>query len=387
VAASSEHKNTTSKQAETPTVVAIAPRTIVVFLGLAVGTLLVLAFAYTARPVLIQLTIAIVLAMAAEPLVQAFERRGLRRGSAVGISFALVALALVGAGYLLVAPVVDEAQRLAHDGPGLLRQLIDEHGRFGFLETRFHVVEHARTAIDSDHVAATAGPVWNVLGSVLRTTGALLSLAFLTLFVQLGGRRWFDSLVGLTPERAQVRLRRTGSGIATAVGGYVTGNLLISVICGTVTTSVLLATSVPYSVALGVVVGVLDLIPLVGATIGTVVAAAVALATRGVWTAVIVVAVMLIYQQIENNAIQPVVYARTVKLSPLAIAVSVAVGAQVGGVIGVLLAIPFAGALKVVSREVVAWRRGQDAPGDASVSLREHPARKSREVLVMGDDS
>jgi predicted PurR-regulated permease PerM len=170
-----------------------------------------------------------------------------------------------------------------------------------------------------------------------------------------------------------VRLRRTGSGIATAVGGYVTGNLLISVICGTVTTSVLLATSVPYAVALGVVVGVLDLIPLVGATIGTVIAAAVALATRGLWTAVIVVAVMLIYQQIENNGIQQLVYARTVKLSPLAIAVSVAVGAQVGGVIGVLLAIPFAGALKVVSREVVAWRRGEDAPGEASVSLREHP--------------
>jgi predicted PurR-regulated permease PerM len=204
--------------------------------------------------------------------------------------------------------------------------------------------------------------VWNVLGSVLRTTGALLSLAFLTLFVQLGGRQWFDSLIGLTPDRAHVRLRRVGSGISTAVGGYVTGNLLISVICGTVTTSVLLATSVPYPFAIGVVVALLDLIPLVGATIGTVIAATVALATRGLWTAVIVVVVMLVYQQVENNGIQQLVYHRTVKLSPLAIAVSVAVGAEVGGVIGALLAIPFAGALKVVSREVIAWRRGQDAP-------------------------
>jgi predicted PurR-regulated permease PerM len=255
-----------------------------------------------------------------------------------------------------------------------LQQLLHRHGRFGFLETRFHVVEHARTAIDSDHLAATAGPVWGALGSVVRTTGTIISLAFLTLFVQLGGRQWFDSLVGLTPDRAHARLRRTGSGIATAVGGYVSGNLLISVICGTVTTSVLLATSVPYPLAIGVVVAVLDLIPLVGATIGTVVAATVALSTRGLWTAVIVVVVMLIYQQIENNGIQQLVYHRTVKLSPLAIAVSVAVGAEIGGVIGVLLAIPFAGALKVVSREVLAWRRGEDEPVEASASLQQHPS-------------
>jgi predicted PurR-regulated permease PerM len=363
----------TSRRSEAPTLVAIAPRTIVLFIGLAIGTLLLLAVAYTARAVLTQLTVAIVLAMALEPLVRVFERRGLRRGGAVGISFVLVSLALVGVGYFLVTPLVDEARRFVHDGPGLLRQLTHENGRFGFLEHRFRIVEHARTAIDSDHLAATAGPVWGVLGSVLRTTGAIVSLAFLTLFVQLGGRQWFDSLVGLTPERAQARLRRSGSGIATAVGGYVSGNLLISVICGTVTTSVLLATSVPYPLALGVIVAVLDLIPLVGATLGTVIAVAVALASRGVWTAVIVLAVMLVYQQIENNVIQQLVYSRTVKLSPLAIAVSVAVGAEVGGVIGVLLAIPAAGALKVVSREVIAWRRGLDAPIEASVSLPQHP--------------
>ena len=343
------------------------------FIGLAVATLLLLAVAYTARAVLIQVTVAIVLAMAAEPLVRTFERRGLRRGAAVGISFLLVSLSLVGLAYFVVTPLVDEARRLVAAGPGLLQQLIHKHGRFGLLETRFHVVEHARTAIDSDHLAATAGPVWGALGSVVRTTGTIISLAFLTLFVQLGGRQWFDSLVGLTPDRAHARLRRTGSGIATAVGGYVSGNLLISVICGTVTTSVLLATSVPYPLAIGVVVAVLDLIPLVGATIGTVVAATVALSTRGLWTAVIVVAVMLIYQQIENNGIQQLVYHRTVKLSPLAIAISVAVGAEVGGVIGVLLAIPFAGALKVVSREVIAWRRGQDEPVEASASLPQQP--------------
>ena len=96
-------------------------------------------------------------------------------------------------------------------------------------------------------------------------------------------------------------------------------------------------------------------------TLGTIVVAAVAL-THGLATMAIVVAAMFIYQQVENHTLQPLVYHRTVQLSPLAIAVTVAAGAELGGVIGALLGIPAAGAIKVVTRELVAWRRGQDAP-------------------------
>jgi Predicted permease len=148
-----------------------------------------------------------------------------------------------------------------------------------------------------------------------------------------------------------------GSGVSDAVGGYVGGNLLISVVAGTVTTLLLLATHVPYPVPLGIVVAFFDLIPLVGATIGMVIVAAVAL-TKGIPTTAIVVGGMLLYQQIENHVLQQLVYNRTVKLSPLAIALSVAAGAEIGGIVGALLGIPFAGALKVVSRELLDWRRG-----------------------------
>jgi len=129
-----------------------------------------------------------------------------------------------------------------------------------------------------------------------------------------------------------------------------------------VTTVVLTATSVPYPIALGLVVAIFDLVPLVGATIGTIIVGLVALSTQGVITAVIVVVAMIVYQQIENNVLQQLVYHRTVKLSPLAIALSVAVGAQLGGVVGALLGIPFAGAIKVVSSELIAWRRGEAPP-------------------------
>jgi predicted PurR-regulated permease PerM len=349
-------------RAERATVVTVAPRTIVLFTVVVIAALLLLVFAYFARTILVQTIVAIVLAMAAEPVVQAFERRGVPRGKAVGISFALLALAMIGFAYLLFAPVVDEATKLAHNAPDLVRQLVRGDGRFGFLESRLHVVERTREAIDSGRLTASAGPALEIVNGAVRTTAAVVFVAFLTLFVQLGGRQWFDSLVGLAPEAGRVRLRRTGKGISAAVGGYVTGNLAISVVAGTVTTLVLLVVSAPYPVALGLVVAVFDLVPLVGATIGTVIVGLTVLATRGVVTAAIVVAALIVYQQIENHVLQQVVYHRTVKLSPLAIALSVAIGAEVGGVVGALLGIPFAGALKVVASEVLAWRRGEDAP-------------------------
>ena len=116
----------------------------------------------------------------------------------------------------------------------------------------------------------------------------------------------------------------------------------------------------PYPIALGLLVAILDLIPLVGATLGTVVVAAVALASQGWVTAAIVVVALILYQQVENHVLQQLEYHRTVQLSPLAIALSVAAGAELGGVVGALLGIPFAGAVKVVASELLAWRRERE---------------------------
>ncbi len=294
--------------------------------------------------------------------MQVFERRGVRRGAAVGVSFALVAVTIVTLAYVLFKPLVQETTGLVHDAPHLVHELSRGHGNLGFLEQRFHVVEHVQAAVDSGRVSATAGPAWAAVSGALHTGEEIVFVVFLSVFVQLGGRAWFDALVALVPGDGRARVRRTGDQIAAVIAGYVTGNLLISVIAGTVTTVALYATSVPYALALGVLVAVFDLVPLVGATIGTVAVAGVALATQGVVATAIVVAVMVVYQQVENHVLQQLVYHRSVKLSPLAIALSVALGAQLGGVVGALLGIPVAGALKVVSSELLAWRRGEETP-------------------------
>jgi predicted PurR-regulated permease PerM len=339
--------------------VVVAPGTLVTLVAVSLGGVLLLALAYASRGILVQLLVAVVLAMALEPLVQALERRGLHRGTAVGTAFGLVGLLVVGFAYLLIPPLVDEVARFAHDVPSLLEKLTQGHGRLGFLERRFHIVERAREAIAKQGAANVVGKPLHVIGSLAGTGTSLLAIAFLTLFVQLGGRRWFDAFLEIVPARSRERWRRGGSGVSRAVGGYVAGNLLISVIAGTVATLVLLAVGVPFAVPLGLVVAIFDLIPLVGATLATIIVGAVAL-TQGVTALVIVVAALVVYQQIENQVLQQIIYNRTVKLSPLAIAVSVAAGAEIGGVAGALLGIPVAGALKVVSGELLAWRRGED---------------------------
>jgi predicted PurR-regulated permease PerM len=152
-----------------------------------------------------------------------------------------------------------------------------------------------------------------------------------------------------------------GHDVYRMVGGYVTGNLLISVIAGGATTIVLVVLGVPFALALGLLVAVLDLIPLAGATLAAVVVSLVAF-VHSPSAGAIVLGFFVVYQQLENHLLQPLVYGRTVELSPLAILISVLVGAEVAGIIGALSAIPVAGTIKILLAE---WQRRRAAPADA----------------------
>jgi predicted PurR-regulated permease PerM len=148
-----------------------------------------------------------------------------------------------------------------------------------------------------------------------------------------------------------------GSQIYRTVGGYVSGNLLISVIAGITSTLVLLVLGVPYAVALGLLVAILDLIPLAGATIAAVIVTTVAFLSEDWKIGLAVAGFFVVYQQLENHVLQPVVYGRTVQLSPLAVLISILIGAELAGVIGALGAIPVAGSIQVILRDWLQYRR------------------------------
>ena len=163
------------------------------------------------------------------------------------------------------------------------------------------------------------------------------------------------------PEHQQERVRRVAADCAKAVTGYMTGNLLISIIAGTVTYVVLWIMGVPYRGVVALFVGFADLIPLVGATLGAVVAIAVA-ALHSLPAAIVVLVVFVVYQQVENHVLQPVIMSRTVQLSALTVLVSILIGVELFGFLGALLAIPVAGVLHVIGRDIYDGYRGRLKP-------------------------
>jgi predicted PurR-regulated permease PerM len=160
-----------------------------------------------------------------------------------------------------------------------------------------------------------------------------------------------------------------GTDIYRTVGGYVTGNLFISLVAGVSSGLMLFILGVPYAAALGLVVAILDLIPLAGATIAAIILVLVTLAANGLTAAIIVAVFFVVYQQVENHLLQPLVYGRTVQLSPLAVLVSVLIGAEVAGVLGALGAIPVAGAIQVI---IVDWQRARRERLIATPATTEH---------------
>ena len=132
------------------------------------------------------------------------------------------------------------------------------------------------------------------------------------------------------------RAREIGGHINRSVGGYVVGNLFISVIAGVVATATVWVLGVPYALTLGVIVAIGDLVPLVGATIASIIVVATAYFTQGNTAAVIVFVVVMVYQQIENHVIQPIVYRHTVQIPSLVVLLAVLAGASVLGIVGAL---------------------------------------------------
>jgi predicted PurR-regulated permease PerM len=339
-------------------IVHFRPRTIFAVLGILLAVGVVLYILWVARHVLSWLLIALFLALALNPAVEFLQRHGVRsRGLAAGITFVVAIAAVAGLAALFIPTLVDQVDSFANKVPDYVHDLTHGRGRLGFLETRYHIVDRVKQAVKGGGVgkfAVGAGAALTVTKSVLTAVVATLTIVFMTFFMLLEGPAWMERFYGLVSEDERPRWRRVGHDIYRTVGGYVTGNLLISLIAGVASGVMLWIVGVPYAVALGLVVALLDLIPLAGATIAAIVVVLVAIAASGTTAAIVVGVFFVVYQQLENHLIQPLVYGRTVQLSPLAVLVSVLIGAQIAGVLGALGAIPIAGALQVL---LVDWRQ------------------------------
>jgi predicted PurR-regulated permease PerM len=351
-------------------VVHFRPRSVFIVLGIILAAVVMIEIVQAARGILIWIGVAVFLALALNPAVDWLERHGVkRRGLAVGITFVTAILAIVALAATIVPTIVSQVNDFVDAVPDYVEDLTAGRGKLGFLEREYQITDRVREALSEGGASGVLGlsdTALAVTRGVVTGVVATVTIAFLTLFMLLEGPKWVERFYGLLPEEKQPRWRAIGDQIYRTIGGYVTGNLTISLIAGIVSTGVLLALDVPYAVALGLLVAILDLIPLAGATIAAVIVTTVAF-LDATTTGIIVLVFFVVYQQLENHVLQPVVYGRTVQLSPLAVLIAVLIGAELAGVIGALAAIPVAGAVQVVLADWLAHRppRGQP-PAEAS---------------------
>jgi predicted PurR-regulated permease PerM len=350
-------------------VVTFRPRTILAVIGIVLAVAAVLAIVWISRQVLTWILVAIFLALALNPAVEFFQRRGIaRRGLATATTFLLAIGAIVALGSLFIPTLVSEVRGFAEALPDYINDVSAGRGPLGRLSERYELEERVREAIAQGggvaQVLGLSGTAIAVTKGVLTFIVAIVTIAFLTFFMLLEGPAWMERFYGLLPDRSRERWRTIGYDIYQTVGGYVTGNLLISIIAGVSSTLVLLVMGVPYAVALGVLVAILDLIPLAGATLAAIIVGTVSF-IHSIPAGIVVIAFFIVYQQIENHLLQPLVYSRTVQLSPLAILISVLIGAKLGGILGALAAIPVAGTVQVLLLAWLAERRRTDLATEA----------------------
>jgi predicted PurR-regulated permease PerM len=338
-------------------VVRFSVRSVLTVIVLVIAAWALLSILAITRQVISWILVSIFLALALNPAVEWFMRHGFkRRGAAAAVTYILAIGAIVGIGFVFIPTLVNQVNDLVQALPGYVDDLTKGRGRLGFLQTKYHIVDKVREAVASggaSKVLGLTGTAISITKSVITLVVAIITITFLTFFMLLEGPAWMERFYGLLPKDSQARWRKVGYDVYRTVGGYVSGNLLISLIAGTLTTILLLILGVPFAVALGVIVAILDLIPLAGATIAAIIIGTVAF-LHSITAGIVIVVFFIAYQQIENHFLQPVIYSRTVQLSPLAVLISVLIGAKVAGILGALGAIPVAGAIQVV---LVDWQR------------------------------
>lgn len=325
-----------------------------VALNLAAACGLVLLVLRSAR-VISWLLVALLLALALDPLVRFLERRRFPRTLAVVTTMAAVVL-VAGVAIVSFLPVlVDQVRDLVRSGPQLIERL-QSWSPFVWAQEHLDLASRGRRWLGSNADTLTA-PVLGALTNVLHLVVAAVATFFLTVFMLLFGEKVVStSLEWISPsERPHARelLRR----MRGAIGGYVAGTFVVASIGGVVTTIATLALGVPYFLPLGLAMALLGVIPFIGVIIAAVLVIGVTLATSGVKAAIIVAIVFLVYQQIENHLLQPLVQRRTIKMNPLLITVSLLFGTAAWGILGALLALPAAGALQVVLQDALARRQ------------------------------
>lgn len=310
--------------------------------------------------VLTLVVISLFLALGLDPVVAWMQGRGVPRGAAIALVF--LGLLAVFAAFMssVIPPVVDQASEIAANAPQYVEQVSQYLQRSEWLnelDQQYGVTDRVLSELNS--VLASGQTVTTVFGGIFGAGRAVVSGVASTVTVLVLTLYFLASLNGmksmayaLVPASRRRRVQLLGDEITRRIGGFVSGQLLLAAINGLLSWIVLSVMGIPYAEVLAFTVGLLGVVPLVGATLGAVIVVIAALFTSFT-SALILTAYYIAYQQFENYVLAPRVMARTVSAPGGVILVAALAGGSLLGIVGALIAIPLAAGLLLIVEEVV----------------------------------
>jgi predicted PurR-regulated permease PerM len=326
-----------------------------------VAVLLLLYLIYLLRRPIGWLLIATFIAVALSRPVN-YLGRYMRRGFAITIVYIGLLLVPIGIGALVIPPVISSVENFATNAPRYAedaRKYIEKNKQLRALQDKYDIAgEIEKKAGELPAKIGTAAGLLGDIGlGIVNSIFTLVTILILTAFMLGSGRRWIDLIVEYQPPYRAERLRRVADDVASAIGNYVAGALLQALVAGFTAYIVMTILGVPFRGPLAVVIGIFDLIPLVGATIGAIVVGIVTLFVDFPTATIVWVVFSIVYQQVENSVIQPRIQKRAVDVEPFLVLIAVLFGATLLGVVGALVAVPAAAAIQILIREWLRYRQ------------------------------
>ncbi len=310
--------------------------------------------------VLTLLTVAFFLTLSLNPVVELLVRRGLRRGGAVAAVFALAVGAFVLLGFVVVPPVTQQAGELAQSAPGYVNDVLS-NPRVQDIDQHYHVVDKIQEEVnkrltDRDFMSQVAGGVLGAGRIVAEGIFSALTVLVLTLYFLSSLPTLKQAAYAVVPASRRPRVISLSEEIMRRVGSYAIGQVVVAAVnafCAWIMMSIV---GIPYAAVLAVAVGFLGLVPMVGATLGAVLVAVVALFDDPT-KAIIALVYFIVYQQTENYLVAPRIMQRTVSVPGAVTIVAALIGGTLLGMLGALLAIPAAAGLLLLYDEVLVPRQ------------------------------
>jgi predicted PurR-regulated permease PerM len=309
----------------------------------------------TLRQQLLWIGISFFFALALEPPVNWISKRLPKQSRGLAV-FLVVASTISAIAYLISIigpPIIKQFTEMVVNLPSYYQNFINDNN---FLSNYLRTVDVPKNlSVNGQSIAnffaSTGGGVSRVFSNVFSSIFAFLSILVFTFFMVLEWPKWHEVFWRYQEPKKRRHRKKLYASMQKTVSGYIGGNLLTSLIAGVVAVIFFAIFKNPYAIALGFMVAIFDLIPMFGALIAAIIAVSVVLVYGGVSQAIITAVFFLVYQQIENNVLQPYVFSKTVNISPLLAGIAALFGAALAGLIGALVAIPIAASLQILVRD------------------------------------